>query len=100
MSAKCFLTSYRQVPSLAIGNAVRASPLDPAADSTGAFRGLSNARGLHVISRADISQRLQKLALVFRRSVPHAPLRVSDHSPSHLCVPSGKLAEVCGGAVR
>ncbi len=73
----------REVPSFQTRKVIEASPLDPAADLAGALRGLPDRRGLRVVSRSETSQRLQKFALILRRTIPlHAPLRVSDHSPA------------------
>jgi len=71
----------REVPSPLARNIIQTSPLDPTADLAGTLRGFPDRRGLRVVSRPEISQRLQKFALILRRrSSQLVPHRVSDHS--------------------
>src|SRR6266849_4668432 len=73
----------REVPSPYARNIIEGSPLDPTADLARALRRFPDRRGLRVVSRPKISQRLQKFALILRRMFPpqRAPLCVSDHAP-------------------
>ncbi len=93
----------REVPSSKTRKVIEASPLDPAADVAGALRGLPDRRGLRVVSRPEITQRLQKFALIRRRTFPQrVPLRVSDHAPSHSPTVSPLLSFVatrCGDQI-
>jgi len=73
----------REVPSPHTRESIKASPLDPPPDLTGALRGVPDSRGLPVVSRPELPQRFQKFALIIRRMFSRpVPLRVSDHPPS------------------
>src|SRR5436309_13332497 len=89
----------REVPSSQIRKIIAAPPLDPTSDLAGALRGLPDRRGLRVVPRPEIPQRLQEPALILRRAFPQcAPLRVSDHFPSRS--PTSTLAKLCGDTGR
>ena len=77
-----FPPDNREVPSPHVGRIIWRSPLDPAANLAGAFRGLAHRRSLSVVSRPQISQQFQKFALIVGWTLArHAPHRVSKHPP-------------------
>ena len=82
---------------------IKTSPFDPTADLAGALRGVPDSRGLRVVSRPQISQRLQECALILRRAFPRpAPHRVTDHPrpvPPTISPSTSFVATRCDGRV-
>jgi hypothetical protein len=71
------------------------SPLDPPADLARTLRGYSKCRGLRIVLRSEISQRLQKFLLIFQRTFSE---KKAPSIQSHIWSPGTGWVPVKAGA--